>query len=257
VTGLLAGCGGGGSPSTTQQTNSVGGGVGQPVAVYAPPVGGKPPRALLMLIHGGGWSGLNPNALKVTEATAAIFRAFGFETVTVDYRRGAQGVADVEQMYRQARQRVGSLPICALGASAGGHIALLLAEKFPDLRCAVDMAGPTELAALKSQGSLAGYQIAVHAFGAKALDAYSPALHAASIKARLLLVYADDDPLVPVAQGQAMKRAFPAAQLITLPPGPAPFVHTGVGAPAARTGVSQTAKHASSVAELRFLIAST
>jgi acetyl esterase/lipase len=238
---------------------TVGGGPGQPTAIYGPPINGQRPRGLVMLIHGGSWLGLNPRALQVTEATAGIFRVFGYETMTVDYRQGAQGVADVEQFFRDARQRFPSLPICAFGVSAGGNIALLLAVKFPDLRCVIDMAGPTNLPALAHQhhGTIAPYPIAVSAFGAAALDQYSPALQASSIRAKLLLVYAEDDPLVPVAQGEEMARADPSAQLITLPPGSAPFVHTGIGAPVSESGVSPAAKHSSQVAELNFLNANT
>lgn len=256
---MLAGCGKGGvGPIKPIPTSTVTARTGKPVAIYAQPTGGKTPRALLMLIHGGSWSGINPTALRTTEAIARIFQVFGFETVTVDYRAGAQGIADVEHFYREARKRVGpNLPICAYGVSAGGHIALMLAEKFPDLACVVDQSGPTDLTTLKSQGSAAGYAIAVRVFGRHALAKYSPALHASSIKAKLMLAYADNDPLVPVAQGEEMKRAVPSAELFTLPPGPAPFTHTGVGAPAAKTGVSASAKQAWQTAAFRFLMSST
>jgi acetyl esterase/lipase len=212
---------------------------------------------LLILIHGGGWKGLNRKALEATVATAVIFRSLGIETMTVDYRRGAQGVADVERFYQDARKRFGpNLPVCALGASAGGHIALMLAIRFPTLACAIDMAGPTDLATLGSQGSPIGYQIAKQAFGVSAFIRFSPALHDGTIKAKVMLVYADNDPLVPVAQGEEMARADPRAELIKLPPGRATFVHTGVGAPIARSGVSATAKRQAQLAEVRFLLAS-
>ncbi len=257
---MLAGCGQGIQPVTTigGPGPSTLGGSGQPTAVYGQPLDGTAPRALVILIHGGGWSGLNPNALKGTEATAPIFQRFGFETMSVDYRAGAQGVADVEQLYRDARKRVGHLPICAFGVSAGAHIALMLAVKFPDLACVVGLAGPTNLPVLKTQhGGAAGYKIAEHAFGAAHLAQYSPALLASSIKAKLLLVYAQNDPLVPVSQGHEMARADPSTKLIVLPPGSASFVHTGVGAPVSRTGVDLIAKQQAAQEEFKFLLAAT
>ena len=262
---MFAGCGGqhvtviGPGPGPGPPNVNGGGKPGQPTAIYGQPVHGNTPRALVMLIHGGGWSGLSPSALKATEATAGIFQAFGFETMTVDYRAGARGVADVEQFYRDARKRVGpGLPICAFGVSAGAHIAMMLAVKFPDLACVVGLAGPTNLAVLKTQqGGSAGYKIAEHAFGTGRLAQYSPALLASSIKAKLLLVYAQNDPLVPVSQGHEMARADPSAKVIVLPPGSAPFVHTGVGAPVSSTGVDPIAKQQASQEELKFLVAST
>ena len=209
-----------------------------------------------MLIHGGAWTGLNPNAFNVTEATSLVYRALGFETMTVDYRAGAQGVADVERFYTEARQKVGpSLPICALGVSAGGNIALLLAAKFPDLACVISLAGPTDLQALEHEphGALSGYQYALNAFGKPALGQFSPALQASSIKAKVLLLYADNDPLVPVEQGEIMKRALPTATLIRLPPGPYPFVHTGVGAPVSSSGISQAARQQVNAAQAQIL----
>ncbi len=195
------------------------------------------------MIHGGSWAGLSQPEFRNMRATATVFQNLGLETLTVDYRRGAQGVNDVDNLYLAARRQVGSsVPICAAGVSAGAHIALMLAVRNPDLACVLDLAGPTDLSAFKTEpGGAALYKVIEATFGTAPLTQLSPALHGASIKARLLLVYAQNDPLVPVAQGEEMERADPAARLIVLPPGSASFVHTGVGAPAADSGVSQSA----------------
>jgi pimeloyl-ACP methyl ester carboxylesterase len=255
---LLAGCGAAGGalhtlPNPPASKPITGGGSSR--AVWGAPLSGQSPRALIMLIHGGGWSGINPFAFKQTVRESVIFRALGFETLTVDYRAGALGVKDVDRFYRQARQRVGGkLPICAFGTSAGGHIALMLAVRHPDLACVIDQAGPTDLPSLGTDpGGAAAYKIATKRFGNSDLAKLSPALHAASIKAKLLLVYAQNDPLVPVAQGYDMARADPRARLVVLPPGSAPFVHTGVNGPVQSTGVSQTAKTSAQQAEAQLL----
>ena len=210
---------------------------------------------MLLLIHGGGWQGLNPVALQTEEKVSVVFRQNGYATLAVDYRRGAQGVKDVEGFYRMARQRVGpAVPICALGVSAGGQIALMLAVRYSDLACVVDFAGPTDLSALKRDpGGSKGYQLVTAAFARDQLGEFSPALQAHSIKAKLLLIYAQNDPLVPIAQGREMARADPRADLVVLPPGSATFVHTGVGAPISATGVSASAKAQAQLAEGRLL----
>jgi pimeloyl-ACP methyl ester carboxylesterase len=129
----------------------------------------------------------------------------------------------------------------------------MLAVRHPDLACVIDLAGPTDLPALKANP--AAYRLATDAFGTAALAQFSPALHAGSIKARLMLVFAQDDPLVPVAQGHVMARADPNAQLIVLPPGPAAFIHTGVGAPVEATGVDLAASQRAQQAEVAFIAA--
>jgi acetyl esterase/lipase len=261
---VLAGCGGssGGSASSTTSTagltpapsgtTDLGNGV---KAVWGQPANDQPPKAIVMLIHGGSWKGIDPAAFNATLAIATIFQNLGFETATVEYRQGAQGVSDVQRLYRHVRQRVGAhTPVCAVGTSAGGHLALMLAVRDPDLACVIDLAGPTNLPALRTDpGGATGYQIALGAFGSGPLTELSPALHARSIKAKLMLVYAANDPLVPVAQGHEMARADPRAKLIVLPPGNAPFVHTGVGAPVQKTGVDAGANSRAQADEVSFL----
>lgn len=207
-------------------------------ALWGMPSTGRP-RALLLLIHGGSWTGQNPQQLSNEVANGRTLQRLGYETLAFDYRRGAQGIQDADAFYQLARKRVGpNLPICALGWSAGGQIALMLAVKNPDLACVIDFAGPTNLVALSHEpGGMPGYQLAVHAFGARQLATYSPALHAGSIRAKVLLILARNDPILPVPQGQDMTRALSGARLILLPPGPVPFVHSGVGESAYNTAL--------------------
>jgi pimeloyl-ACP methyl ester carboxylesterase len=199
-------------------------------AVWAEPNGGGRPRALLLLIHGGGWKGADALSFNSEVEIATAYQRLGYETLTFDYRGGAHSIQDAEMFYRLARKRVGPrFPICALGPSAGGHIALMLAIENPDLSCVIDFAGPTDLVSLATQpGGNIAYQLAVKAFGANSLANYSPALRARSIRAKVMLVFAQGDPIVPVQQGLEMAQALPGAQLIVLPAGPVGFVHSGV-----------------------------
>jgi dipeptidyl aminopeptidase/acylaminoacyl peptidase len=203
-----------------------------------------------MLIHGGGWTGVNPAAFKSELATAPIFQRLGYLTVTVDYRAGGAGLADLEHYYDVIRRRYGTeLPVCAIGVSAGGNLALLLAAHRPRMACVISLAGPTDLVALRIEpGGERAYQLALHAFGENNLPRYSPVRYAQSIRARVMLLYASNDPIVPVRQGMLMARADRHSSLIVLPPGGTPFVHSRVNTAAA---------HRAELSEVGFLARST
>jgi acetyl esterase/lipase len=218
---------------------------GEPSGPYA----GEPPRALVLLIHGGGWRGPNLRAFTAQLEPARQLQRLGFATAVVEYRRAAAGIRDVVNTYRVGRERFGpTVPICASGSSAGGHLALMLAVREPELACAIDRAGPTNLTSLAQQrGGRYAYRVAVRMFGRNRLAALSPVRHAPSINARLLLIYAANDPLAPLEQGRELARAKPDARLIVLPPGPARFVHSGVDPEAKAKATAATVRLLESV----------
>lgn len=220
---VLAGCGGAAGPPPAKLPFHQ---RGEPTGAYA----GKPPRALIILLRGGGWRGPEPGVTRQLGYLADYYRAQGYETLNADYRAGPAGFADVLRFYDRARRRVGEHePICAVGESAGAHLALMLAVRRASLDCVVSLAGPTDLTHLGgAPESRATRALAIDAFGRDHLAAWSPALHADRIHARLLLVEAANDPLVAVSQGRRMVRAKPGARLIVLPPGTRGFVHSRV-----------------------------
>ena len=80
---------------------------------------------------------------------AQRFNAGGWETFNIDYHPLARSRADVARAYDAVRARVGpNVPICAMGASAGGTLALLLSVDRPSLACVMSWAGPTDLASV-------------------------------------------------------------------------------------------------------------
>lgn len=195
-------------------------------AEWGDPPGGKP-TGVLMLIPGGGWKTFVPN-YQLQVALAKSIQAGGLATVAVLYSPGVKGFRQIEGVYQEARQRYPGRPICAMGMSAGGHLALMLAAREPGLACVIDQAGPTDLATLGAQGAVATYQAAVTAFGRGGLHRWSPVHVARSIKSKVLMIYAKNDGLVPYAQGQELKQELPGAELISLPAGSAGFVHSQV-----------------------------
>jgi acetyl esterase/lipase len=185
-----------------------------------------PPEGVVLLLPGGAWKP-DPHDYARQIAVGRSISAGGFATVAVLYGREPSGFAQIQGVYWQARRRYPNLPVCVEGDSAGGHLALMLAAREHAIRCVIDLAGPTDLTTLQAQGASAAY-LAVQAFGAHGLRRWSPVRVAQAIRAKVLMVYARNDPVVPYAQATEMKKALPGAKLISLPAGTAGFIHSAV-----------------------------
>jgi acetyl esterase/lipase len=184
-------------------------------------------RGVVILLHGGGWQP-NPSGYRQQVAFGKVIGAGGVATVAVGYGPGRSGFRQVEDVYAQAHRCFPDAPICAIGDSAGGNLALMLATRQPDMACVIARAAPTDLTSLAAQGAGETQQLAVDAFSERGLAQFSPVRRAGAIHARVLAIMAENDRLVPVEQGRELKQALPSAELLVLPPGPVPFVH-GLG----------------------------
>lgn len=225
--------------------------VGLPTGAYE----GQAPRGVMLVIHGGGWTITGVGAVQVSRGDAARWRARGLETVNLTYRACGRSFGDAAWFYDKARAWFGATAkICAMGTSAGGHLALLLAATRPDVYCVVSEAGPTDLGTIQTQqaydpatGRLSQtnrpswvHNLGAAAFGEENLPSYSPAALAAGTlkRTRVLQGFSTGDPSVPWAQAlqlrDAMLAADPAAYVDSdhLALGSVPFVHAGVTQPA-------------------------
>jgi acetyl esterase/lipase len=141
------------------------------------PVGALTLRPGLVLIHGGGWANGDKSFY---EGECQGMANIGFDAVTINYRLTSSGyrwpdqIGDAQLAVRWMRANATSLSldptrICALGDSAGAHLALLLDELnaihsadvanrypkiSPQVECAVDQFAPTDLANLYTLGRL-------------------------------------------------------------------------------------------------------
>jgi pimeloyl-ACP methyl ester carboxylesterase len=185
-----------------------------------------PPRAGILVIHGGGWAGVGNQTTQTMRNRAQYFNDRGFLTLTIDYRPGTAALHDVNGFYDRLRARVGpTTPICAYGESAGGHLALMLAGDRPGLRCVIALAAPTDLSSLPPV-ALAN---AEQAFGYANLVAWSPALRQPPIRQPVLLASALDDPVVPFDQAYEFWAHRPrGTTVVALAPGPIGWVHSNV-----------------------------
>jgi acetyl esterase/lipase len=203
-------------------------------------------RGVVITIHGGGWFIVGPEAARAEHPEAALWASRGWTAVNVSYRAGRRSLSDVLWFYDRVRRHVGKrTPICLTGGSAGGHLALMVAVRRPDVACVIARGAPTNLTTIGRQNAWGpdGPQAtlprltrdwAIEAFGRRGLAAMSPALHADRIRAWVLFAIADRDPFVPWRQALELKRAMPRAHVYRLSWGGRNWVHTSVSSEAAR-----------------------
>jgi dipeptidyl aminopeptidase/acylaminoacyl peptidase len=102
-----------------------------------------------------------------------------------------------------------------VGWSFGGYLALVGAQRNPELfRCAVDIAGVSDLARLIDDGyNRLGAESIKRQIGTDPakLKKDSPRLHAADFKVPLLMVHGKMDAQVPFAQSELMDEALTRA----------------------------------------------
>jgi acetyl esterase/lipase len=190
---------------------------------------GRPAVGAVILIHGGGWTDTGPALLPPMTPIAQHFNMLGWNTYNTDYRPEAKSLPDVIKVYDYVRSQLGPRkPICALGSSAGGNLALLLAIARPKLACVMSYAGPTDLTVLNNPGAGEVYK-PVHALADAVrgdLAAWSPLKQASKIRAKALLAYATNDPLVPLSQATELAARLPGSVLSVLKPGGRIFIHS-------------------------------
>jgi acetyl esterase/lipase len=210
----VIGCGGGNGVEINPPKSSA-------IAKWGNPAGNQDPKGVVMLLHGGGWQPSRA-AFESELPTAQLLQQQGYATVVVGYDAGAQGFKEIEDVYSKARKRYPDLGICVHGISAGANLGLMLAAREPDLSCVLAIAAPTDLPALKDQGGTEAYDLAKVAFGEDQLAKFSPIRYADQIKAKVLLLNGESDPIVPVEQARAFEQARPETEVDVIPNGSTP-----------------------------------
>ena len=211
----------------------------------------------VIAIHGGAWMGgvyttfpiaqlpphLGPPQTSAGDSIDDMTRrytALGWTVYDVDYHSGGvRGLRELQAFYDSLRQSAPSAKVCTAGASAGAHLALMLAAHNPAIVCVVALAAPTDLHSLVRNGPIDGAMVR-NGIGPDSGDlwrANSPVALLGRSRAATLLVTAADDHVVPWSQAaelEAVMRAQGArwVQALQMSPGPLEFVHgtTNAGA---------------------------
>lgn len=183
------------------------------------PRGAREPRGLIWILCCGGWQspaefGVDLRVRADRDGLgAAEWRRQGYVVATYGYRGGRRSFGDALTAFDSLRARFPGLPVCAIGASAGGHVALLTAAERPELRCVVAQGAPSELAALPNR-STGLYtpdpprRVARRLFGASRFDELSPVTQAGDIEASVWMSACSDDRVVPPDQATRFARAI-------------------------------------------------
>jgi acetyl esterase/lipase len=249
--------------------------VGAPTGTFA----GQPPLGVMLVIHGGGWDITGFGGVVAMRPDADRWRARGWETVNLTYRACGNSAGDVLWFFDRTRAWFGAgTRICALGTSAGGHLALLVGTYRPDLYCAISQAGPTDLRTIQSEvaydaesgthsQTLGGrwvHNLAAAAFGEENLPWLSPAALAyGGLKStRVLQGFSADDAIVPYGQAADLADAMHVADLaayvdnVQLATGAIPFAHGRVSRAALDDFYAREARLASATAPPAFALSS-
>lgn len=133
-----------------------------PTSVQSPDSPGRVDGVLISL-HGGGWIGDREPGLirQKMRPFAKPALTMGWAVVHVAYSTGAApALADIHDVYLRVKRNYGrSVPVCLLGNSAGGHLALTYAgisAKRTDVRpadCVIASAPPTDIPEFRRQAA--------------------------------------------------------------------------------------------------------
>jgi acetyl esterase/lipase len=206
------------------------------------------PKGWVMVIHGGSWIFVGPKATR-TKLGPTYFNPRGWGVYSIDYRPGKRSFWDAVAAYDHLRAKVGyRIPVCVLGLSAGGQLALLVAAVRPSVSCVISEAGPTDLSRIASQPAFTApgkppstvvpqaFARATKRWVFQNLWRWSPVRLAHLMHMPVLLGGSSWDQIIPeAAQMREFKAARPATKTLLLAGGPdkdtsSPlwFVHAGI-----------------------------
>ncbi len=203
--------------------------------VYLPddgsPIASGSKRPALLAIHGGGWRGGGKG--DYGRSLAPLARR-GLVVVAVEYRLSVPGkpswpgnLDDVREAARWVRSHAADFGVDAdriavIGASAGGHLALLLgnapAGDPAHVRAVIDFYGPTDLRELYDRRTPADKAIRMLLGGSpeafpRRYEAASPIRQVAPGTSPVLILHGLEDRLVPLDQSRSLAEALGRAEV--------------------------------------------
>jgi 3-dehydroquinate dehydratase-2 len=172
---------------------------------------GTGPHPVALLIHGGFWGDIWKRDLM--DPMAVALTQLGWATVNIEYTRGhgsyGSAVADVEAAaqwirHNAATHQLDAERIVAIGHSAGGFLALVLAERSSTIAAAVPLAAVSSLTAISE--SRPDDDPAALLLGATRTDAprlWDQAELTGEPGVPVHMLHGDEDDTVPAAHSKA------------------------------------------------------
>jgi acetyl esterase/lipase len=208
----------------TQLNVSYGSHAQQKMDIYLPPQRSSSTTKVLIMIHGGGWSGGDKSDF--TAGIAGVQQLLpGYAIFNINYRLVGSGnvnvfpaqeedvKAAVEYIYNRREQFQISDKFVYLGASAGGHLALLQGYKHTNVvrpKAIIDFFGPTDLTALFNNSALAALLLPQALGGTPTTNASlyqssSPINYVTAQSSATMILQGGTDDLVPPSQSTALR----------------------------------------------------
>lgn len=208
----------------TQINVSYGSHAQQKMDIYLPPQRSSSTTKVLVMIHGGGWSGGDKSDF--TAGIAGVQQLLpGYAIFNINYRLAATGnvnpfpaqeqdvKAAIEYIYNRREQFQISEKFVYLGASAGGHLALLQGYKHTSPvrpKAIIDFFGPTDLTALYNNSALAALLLPQALGGTPTSNptlyqSSSPINYVTAQSSATMILQGGIDDLVPPSQSTALR----------------------------------------------------
>ncbi len=205
----------------------------QTLDLYLPDNRNQLSTKLIVLVHGGGWSDGDKNDLN-TLIPSLQNRLPGYAIANINYRLAKNGQnlfptqendvkKAVDYLINHANSLGYSKKIVLIGLSAGAHLALLEAYKYPaNIEAVVSFFGPTDLISLYNNPPgpyitqmLQAVTGTTPASNPGLYMQSSPTTFIKSSSAATLILQGGKDPLVPASQAELLKTKLEANHVQT------------------------------------------
>lgn len=199
--------------------------------IYLPEGRSSATTKVLILVHGGGWTGGDKSAMAsfipIIQENYPDYAIVNMNYVLATASTPAfpNQILNIEQVLDQLTSKKETLQIspnfALIGVSVGAHISLIYDYHYDTddrVKMVCDIVGPTDFTDPFYEANydidlLLSFLVDEESYpvGTNYLEELSPAFHVSSTSSPTILFYGDQDPLVPLTNGQLLNTKLEAA----------------------------------------------